>query len=59
MTMQKAFWLQCDGPDCESQWPADLGSRESWFVRGDAKDRGWHRVGSRDICPICWAEGIR
>lgn len=51
MTMLKAFWLECDAPDCGAQWPGDLGSRESWFVRAEAKDRGWRRSKGRDLCP--------
>lgn len=52
MTMERAFWLQCDS--CDGQWPPDLGGRDAWFVRIEARHRGWHRSGKRDICPECW-----
>lgn len=59
MTMEKAFWLHCDGPDCTNEEPHNFATRESWAVRLDAHRLGWHRSKSGDICPECWEEGVR
>lgn len=61
MTMQTARWLACDNPaGCDNQsGDGSLGDSAAWFVRRVAKDDGWHRSASGDICPACWAKGVR
>jgi hypothetical protein len=67
MTAEKLHRLRCDakrdgrdGPPCNT--PSETSS--GWISLPDFRDylknrEGWHRRGSRDICPDCWADGYR
>jgi hypothetical protein len=66
VTAEKLHRLRCDAKrDGRNNPPCGTPSETSGgFIflpdfRAHLKTQGWHRSGSKDICPDCWTDGYR
>lgn len=55
--------IVCDGGCGTRQWLATAVQVSTIDIRRRLKDEGWHKTYrdgfARDVCPVCWAEGVR